>query len=142
MSTSAIKRVIAQDIALRYIGTFYKWGGDNPSGFDCSGFVIEILKSVGILPRQGDWSAGQLFGMFPGVDVPTNGCLVFYKNNMGNVIHVEYCITDDLAIGASGGGSKTLTVEDAMRDNAFIKIRPFNTRNLIAGFNDPFQKIL
>jgi len=30
--------------------TFYLWGGDDPlAGFDCSGFVIEILKSVGIL---------------------------------------------------------------------------------------------
>ena len=44
------RRFYAYKLAWKYIGKFYKWGGDDPSGFDCSGFVIEILKSVGILP--------------------------------------------------------------------------------------------
>ena len=35
--------------ALAYLGTPYVWGGDDPSGFDCSGFVIECLKSAGLL---------------------------------------------------------------------------------------------
>ena len=53
-------RSVATKVAWHYLGTPYIWGGDDFSGFDCSGFVIEILKSVGILPRDGDWTAAML----------------------------------------------------------------------------------
>lgn len=46
---------IAQD-ALKYVGNPYKWGGANPSGWDCSGFcnwVIghDLMLSIPGLPR-------------------------------------------------------------------------------------------
>jgi len=139
MSSVSFKRYIAQQIAMSYLGTPYRWGGDDPEGFDCSGLTIEILKSVGILPRGGDWTADQLSKMFPETDSPKLGCLVFWnKGPDSRAIHVEMCISDDLSIGASGGGSSTLTVEDAMRQNAFVKVRPFRSRSNIALFSDPF----
>ena len=46
--------------ALSYRGTPYVWGGDDPSGFDCSGFVLECLKSVGLLPERADLTADRL----------------------------------------------------------------------------------
>jgi len=46
--------------ALSYLGTPYVWGGDDPSGFDCSGFVIECLKSAGILNEREDYTAESL----------------------------------------------------------------------------------
>ena len=55
--------------------------------------------------------------------VAKEGCLVFYaKNNKVN--HVEYVWKRGLTIGASGGGSTTLTKQDAIRQNAYVKIRP------------------
>jgi hypothetical protein len=45
-----------------------------------------------------------------------------------------------LAIGASGGGSATITEADAMRHNAFIKIRPAISRPGIDGYRNPFSK--
>ena len=114
---------IAIAYAWTFIGKWYKWAGDDPSGFDCSGFIVEVLKSIGKVQRNADHTAKQLFDMFPKVQNPSRGCLVFWHDGNKNICHVELMITDKLSIGASGGGSKTLTEQDAIRDNAFIKIR-------------------
>jgi len=130
---------VALKVAWSFLGKPYIWGGDDPSGFDCSGFVIEILRSVGLLPREGDWTAAGLKATFPAVIEPRAGCLVFWANAAGHVTHVEFCLTDELSIGAAGGGSATLTEADAWKQNAYIKVRPFGTRAGIAGFVNPFS---
>ena len=45
------KKII--NTARRYIGTPYVWGGENPSGFDCSGFTQYVYnESLGFkIPR-------------------------------------------------------------------------------------------
>lgn len=117
---------IATKVAWQFVGTFYRWGGDDPSGFDCSGLVVEILKSVGLVQRGSDFSAAGLFSKFALHEVhkPTEGCLVFWANNTDKIIHVEYCIDSERTIGASGGGSKTITEQDAISQNAYVKVRP------------------
>jgi cell wall-associated NlpC family hydrolase len=136
------KREIAQKVAWNMLGKPYLWGGDDAiAGFDCSGFCIEILKSVGTLPRGGDWTAQMLWDKLKVYEVsePRDGCLVFWNNSAGNkIIHVEFAINSDLCIGASGGGSKTLSAQDAIEQNAYIKVRPWGTRKSVKGFIDPF----
>jgi len=126
----------------RFLGKLYRWGGDDPSGFDCSGLMIEMLRSVGRLPKSGDWSAAQLATMFPAATALRPGVLVFWMRG-DHIGHVEmiWAVHGDTVqtIGASGGGSKTTSDEQAIKDNAFIKIRP-----IVPGWAklvDPFHDI-
>ena len=124
---------IVKQLALHLVGPPYLWGGDDPmSGFDCSGLCIELLKTVGILPRAGDWTAHGLMTQFSWQVVPSTeprqvGQLVFWGSH-GKATHVEmvYAVVGGLVItvGASGGGSATNSQQVAVRQNAYIKLRP------------------
>ena len=126
-------REIGLKLAWHWVGLWYTWGGDDPIlGFDCSGFIIEILKSVGLIPRRMDLSADGIYRHFRDLGVATSKpgpCrLAFWKDQgAAKIRHVEFCISDRYTIGASGGGKKVNTKEDAIKYNAFIKVRPINT---------------
>lgn len=144
MDTHLDRIALATDIAMRHLGTPYKWGGDDPmAGFDCSGFVIEILKSVGILPRKFDTTAQGLYDRFSDRKALTAkaGCLAFWQGSSSKIVHVEFCLDAVLSIGASGGGSRTQSESDAVEQNAYIKIRPMSTRAKLRGFVDPFSNL-
>ncbi len=130
---------LAIKVAWTFVGTFYRWGGDDPSGFDCSGLVVEILKSVGLIPRKSDYTAKMLYYKFVGsrVSDPEAGCLVFWGKDEQHITHVEFCINDWQTIGASGGGSSTTSEEAAIKQNAYVKVRPIR-ENYIAIVN-PFK---
>ena len=135
-------RAVATKIAWLFLGLPYRWGGDDPmQGFDCSGFVIELLKSVGLLPVGFDTTANGLWKMYADREIfePYEGCLVFYGTG-GYVSHVEYCLSPELSIGASGGRSSTTDLDAAVRQNAYIKVRPLGRRDDVRGFADPFKE--
>ena len=137
------EREIMVDVAKRYVGTFYRWGGDDPEGFDCSGLVIECLKSVGLFPRRQDATAHDLWRRYSPVAVPQPGDLVFWRRTSNARIHHVGLVIDPphLYIGAEGGSSTTTTLEEAIRRNAFIKIRPLKSRGPIRIYADPFAQV-
>lgn len=125
----------------KWIGHFYLWSGDDPSGFDCSGLIVEVLQSVGLIKHKSDYSADMLYRKYKdrSREQGHKGCLLFWLNNMQTkAVHVEMQIDDFHTIGASGGGSKTKTIADAIRDNAFVKMRPLGYRGLNYKICDPF----
>ncbi|MGH3049544.1 MAG: C40 family peptidase, partial [Gaiellaceae bacterium] len=103
----------AAQVALRYLGIKYTWGGASPgTGFDCSGLVMYVYEQLGIaLPHQSQsqWNYG----------VPVSrsqllpGDLVFYDAlshvaiyiGNGQVVHAPQ--TGDVvkisAVDAAGG---------------------------------------
>lgn len=134
-----------RDVAVRYLWTLlglpYAWSGDDSvGGYDCSGLVMEILKAVGLENHKTDKTADQLWLKYSltKVDFGCAGCLVFWFNADGRAIHVEMMANDLHVIGASGGGSKTLTREDAIRHNAYVKLRPIGYRGMDFKIADPF----
>lgn len=115
-------------VAMSHLGRPYRWGGDDPiAGFDCSGLVVECLQSVGML--KGDLTAQGLYDLYHSYSTtnPRPGCLVIYFQE-GKAYHIGIYWRDGLYITADGGSSKTITLEDAIEQNAFIKIRPVDSR--------------
>jgi len=106
-----VKRQLAKRYAFSFLGIPYSWGGDDPSeGFDCSGLIVEVLKGVGLLPLWIDLTADGLYRRFQDrkVESPYCGCL---------------------------GGRFVKTRADAIKYNAFVKLRPIRTGMV---FVDPF----
>ena len=125
-------------VVMNYLGSWYSWGGDDPEGFDCSGLVVEGLKSCGVLERGTDYTAQGLFDKFNKVELAETGNLAFWGTD-GRVEHVEVCMDRRHSIGASGGGSGTSSKADAVRDNAFVKIRPIERKRELIGYVNPFD---
>ena len=70
-------------VAMGYLGTPYRYGGADPSGFDCSGFVAYVYGQMGVsLPHYSgaQYSAGVAVSR----DDLQPGDLVFF-NGLGHV---------------------------------------------------------
>ncbi len=115
------------DTIKSYLGKPYRWGGDDPSGFDCSGLVLEGLKAAGKIKENVDMTADGIWHFYNTrrTSEPRAGCLGFVFKN-GKAVHVVVCLDRYFYIGADGGGRHIKTEEDAWRHNAFIKIRPIS----------------
>lgn len=130
-------RIILLEYAMAFVGQPYHWGGDDPiNGFDCSGLVIELLKSQGVVERDFDTTAAGLAAKFPATLEPNFGTLALF-GPLEKPTHVGFCLTADLMIEAGGGGSATLTREDAARQNAFVRVRPVKSRKDFTSFHQP-----
>ena len=112
------------------------------SGFDCSGLSVEMLKATGLIERGSDYTAHGLYKLFKAKEVsePYEGCLIFWGDPKRKIYHVEIAIDEIHAVGASGGVSRTITMKDAIRHNAFVKVRPISKgRKKPCAYVDPFK---
>ena len=122
---------IMVDYATRLIGAPYLWGGNGPH-FDCSGFVQEVLASVGIDPRD-DQTAQALYNHFEkfAEETLTRGSLLFYGASRDKITHVAIHLGEGCMIEAGGGDSSTTTLERANEQGAMVRIRPLR-KNYVA----------
>ena len=73
-------RELAIWYAEQWIGTPYIWGGDDFSGFDCSGYIVEVLQGIGWISRKEDYTADGLYRKYKENKIiqPMPGALVFW----------------------------------------------------------------
>ena len=132
--------------AMQFVGVNYKWGGDDPIlGFDCSGWMQEILAAAGEDPPL-DQTAQGLYNHFAQSLLLTEqisaGSMVFFGKSVNEITHVGFAVSDKLMLEAGGGGSKTTDKAAAARDNAYIRMRPIDRRSDFVGTLKPEYKNL
>lgn len=121
-----------------FIGVPYKYGGSNPmTGFDCSGFVIEVFKMLGVVGHRFDATSEDLRKKFSEIEAPKAGALVFY-GPPHRATHVALCLSASLMIEAAGGDSTTTTPSEAHKRDACVRIRPINYRTDLLGYAMPY----
>lgn len=120
------------DLAMKFYGLPYRWGGSSfLEGFDCSGLVMEILKSIGVMAHGNDVNAQ---GLYNWVTVSGEngrvgeGALCFYGKTLKQIIHVTIMLDDRLMIEAGGGDSTVINLDVAKQKGAVVRIRPYNYR--------------
>jgi cell wall-associated NlpC family hydrolase len=95
----------AVQYALAQLGTPYRWGGEEPGGFDCSGLVQAAYQAAGLaLPRtaQQQYDAGPLL---PAGTPLQPGDLVFFGSDGAHVTHVGLIVGPDQMVDAPHTGA-------------------------------------
>jgi cell wall-associated NlpC family hydrolase len=131
-------------MSMQYLNAPYKWGGNGPWEFDCSGLVLKVLYDIDImLPDMTSQQLhdyiirnGQTFGTFQSSN-PSSDCILFFGKSVDKITHVSIAISEDYMIEAGGAGSDSInmsTKELGARD-ARVRIKEIkNRRDLISCF--------
>ena len=141
-------RKLITNLAMSYLGTPYIWGGNKPDGFDCSGFVLYIMRQV-YDHKLPDMTADRLMGLmdkYPDwamrlkeekrLPLDCDGSLVFYGYE-GRATHVMMTISRTHCIGAVNGNSQITTVEEAHSRNASVQVRRIDYRDDMLAIFEP-----
>jgi cell wall-associated NlpC family hydrolase len=106
------------DTALRYVGTPYVWGGNDPvTGLDCSGFTRLVYGTFGVaLPRVSTDQATTGAPVASLADARAGDLLAFGSP----VDHVAIYLGDGRMVHAAGTG-KDVRVDDVARQPAAIR---------------------
>lgn len=126
---------IVMEYAFSFLGTPYRWGGDDPLvGIDCSGLVLEVLKAAGVYKGHFDTTAQGLYDDLTKnksaaiTHSPEPMCLAFYGKSNKEITHVTLCVSSTRMLEAGGGGAKVVDLASAAKANAYVRIRPIDSR--------------
>lgn len=107
--------------AEKWLNCPYLWGGKTPFGFDCSGFVQVVYKTIGIrIPRDASQQAATGASVdFISASIP--GDLAFFDNEEGRITHVGVIHSDGNIIHCSGNVKIDKIDQQGIYDNVLKK---------------------
>lgn len=111
-----------------FIGSRYQWTGEGPYnvGFDCSGFILEGLRSIGKWGKN-DATAQMIYDHFkqqPNTTTPARidmGDLLYFGKSAKEITHIGLAINNYQYIEAGGGSKDTV-------DKGMVRIRHIDWR--------------
>lgn len=134
------------DLMIKYIGIPYIWGGNHPlEGFDCSGLVLWLMKSVNWWGKE-DTTAQGLYDELMEMghcdfDLDDEsyliGTIAFFGKSESRVTHVGMIVADRLMIEAGGGGRKNRTYQDSVANGGQVRIRSIDDRQDLVALVSP-----
>jgi gamma-D-glutamyl-L-lysine dipeptidyl-peptidase len=116
------------DVARRYLGAPYLWGGMTEAGIDCSGLVHMAFRRLGqLVPRDADQQeeAGEVVGE------PEPGDLVTYGDPEAGADHIAFWLGNGRILHATGRDGGIGVLEEI--EPAFLQARRRRCVRLRAG---------
>jgi peptidoglycan DL-endopeptidase LytE len=112
------------DVAKKYIGTPYAWGGTSPSGFDCSGFIYYVFNQAGT--KISRTNTGGYYNKSTAISNPKPGDLVFFKNTYkAGISHMGIYLGNGEFIHASDSGVEVSKLSNTYWSPKFAGYRTF-----------------
>ncbi|UTE77322.1 peptidoglycan endopeptidase [Rossellomorea sp. KS-H15a] len=112
------------DIAKKYVGTPYAWGGTSPSGFDCSGFIYYVFNQAGQSIARTNTEGYYSKSTF--VSSPKPGDLVFFENTYkAGISHMGIYVGNGEFIHASDSGVVVSKLSNTYWNPKFVGYKRF-----------------
>ena len=133
--------------AIQYLNKPYKWAGNGPWEFDCSGFVLRVLRDVGL--EYPDMTAGDLYKTLwedarKQKEYAQDGSIIFYGSSVQEIDHCALVMEsqpsppfgppEKFIVEAGGAGSETQNMsqgellEYCKKHDARVRIKPLDFR--------------
>ena len=108
-STASGTRQQIIDYAAKFLGCKYVYGGNTPSGFDCSGFTLYLFKQHDISLPHGATAQYKNCGEHVAKENLQPGDLVFFSDSSHAIGHCAVYVGDDTIIHARNSVKSVVT---------------------------------